>query len=91
MKKARRLHTLIIDRWMDDDLASAELDGETMVVIPRALLPSHAAPEDVLRVKRHTAAVQIAMDRKATQTARRDAARVVSRLKKRDPGGDAVV
>jgi hypothetical protein len=89
--KRKRLHTLIIDRWIDADLASAELDGATMVVVPRALLPSVAAPDDVLRVERRTAAVEIAVDEEATRSARRDADRLSARLKKRDSGGDVVL
>jgi hypothetical protein len=90
MRKKRR-HTLIIDRWIDGDLASAELDGKTMVVVPRALLPSVAAPDDVLRVDRRPAAVEIAVDEEATLSARRDADRLSVRLKKGDSGGDVVL
>ncbi|MGH7720395.1 MAG: DUF3006 family protein [Gemmatimonadaceae bacterium] len=90
MKKAGR-HTLILDRWVDGESAAAELDGESMVVIPRVLLPAGATPDDVLRVESRSRTVTISIDREATRDARRAGARVAARLNRRDPGGDVVL
>ena len=85
---ARETHTLIVDRWVSDGTASAELDGERSVAVPRTLLPAEAAPDIVLRVERDAARVTITIDREATEAARRESEQLSARLRQRDTGGD---
>ncbi|HJR43478.1 MAG TPA: hypothetical protein VJ812_15395 [Gemmatimonadaceae bacterium] len=87
-KRARTdLQRLIIDRWIDGQVARAELDGE-MVEVPRALLPDDATADTVMRVERAPGRVVITLDARATAGARRVSARLVAKLARRDRGGD---
>jgi DUF3006 family protein len=89
--RAGETHTIIVDRWLDDDTASAELDGDLSVSVPRALLPGGASPDIVLRVERGAARVTITIDEEATEAARRESEQLSTRLRRRDPGGDVVL
>ena len=86
--RTRETHTLIVDRWVGDGTASAELDGERSVAVPRALLPAEAAPDIVLRVERDAVRVTITIDRGATEAARRESEQLSARLRQRDTGRD---
>jgi hypothetical protein len=81
---------LIIDRWIDRRVARAELDGE-LVEIPRALLPDDVATDAVMRVERSPGRVIITIDARATADARREIAQLVSKLARRDRGGDVTL
>ncbi|HET7584375.1 MAG TPA: DUF3006 family protein [Gemmatimonadaceae bacterium] len=81
-------HVLIVEQWLDDQMANVELDGERMVQLPRALLPHDAAPDVVLRVVREQAESRIVVDAEGTRAARKESAARVDRLRRRDPGGD---
>lgn len=84
-------HTLIVDRFADDHTAVVEIDGATIVPIPRLLLPEDATSDSVLRVARDPQHVSISMDPEATAAARRESALLAERLRARDPGGDLVL
>lgn len=83
-----RDHTLVIDRVVDEDTVVAELDGSIMVAVPRTLLPTDAAPDTVLRVRRDARNVEIAIDVDASRQARLRSEALAERLRQRDPGGD---
>ena len=90
-KRARKgPRTLIVDRWVDAHVARAELDGETLEV-PRALLPADARADAVMLVERAADRVVITLDERATAEAKRESQRLVSRLAKRDRGGDVTL
>lgn len=72
-------------------MASAELDGEDNVLVPRVLLPASAAADVVLRVERDVSRVTIIIDREATEAARRESEQLSERLRRRDRGGDVTL
>ena len=77
-------------------MASVEVDGETMIMVPQSLLPSGARQGHVLRVKHDASsdgirsALTIEIDEAETKRAlAASAAQVKKGVKgKRDPGGD---
>ena len=91
--RTRETHTLIVDRWVDAEIASAELDGEDSVPVPRVLLPTNASADVVLRVERDASRVTITIDHDATEAARRESQRLSERLRQRDRegGGDVTL
>jgi len=78
---------IIIERWLDERSARVEMDGE-LVQVPRTLLPADASPDDVLVVERAGEQVIITIDREATNDAKQRTERTVSRLRRRDTGGN---
>ncbi len=90
-RRSQREHTLVIDRLVDEATAVVEIDGTSMVPIPRLLLPADASPDAVLRVIREQQGVSIQIDSAATDAARRESARLTNRLRARDPGSDLAV
>ena len=89
--RRRETHTLIVDRWVDTEIASAELDGEDSVPVPRVLLPTNASADVVLRVERDVSRVTITIDRDATEAARRESEQLSDRLRRRDRRGDVTL
>lgn len=87
-RRGQREHTLIIDRLVDEATAVVEIDGSSLAPIPRLLLPVDADSDAVLRVARGPRDVSITIDSDATEAARRESARLMNRLRTRDPGGD---
>jgi hypothetical protein len=89
-------------RWVVDAIeestASIEVDGETMITVPRALLPAGTMQGHVLRVSREASDdarqshVTIRLDEAETKKALDASAAQVAKgraeSKKRDPGGD---
>ena len=84
-------HRFIIDRH-EGDLAVVEVDGRSLLDVPRRLLPHAARPDDVLAVTvdagPERTVVTIVRDAEASARGRAEAEDVVARLKRRDPGGD---
>ncbi len=89
--RTRERHTLIVDQWVNAEMASAELDGEDSVLVPRVLLPASASADVVLRVERDVSRVTIIIDRDATEAARRESEQLSERLRRRDRGGDVTL
>lgn len=86
---------LIIDRF-EGELAVVEVDGSHFLPIPRWLLPAAAVEDDVLSLTSRTDEAgnlthEIHIDPVATARARAEAEGLVSRLRKKDPGGDLVL
>src|SRR5256712_11282329 len=84
-------HRFIIDRH-EGDLAVVEVDGGSLLDVPRWLLPHAARADDVLGVTvdagPERTVVTIVRDAEASARARAEAEDAVARLKRRDPGGD---
>jgi hypothetical protein len=88
-------HRWIIDA-VEETAASIEVDGKTMVTMPRWLLPDGAREGDVLKVrhdrppKGQRSALTIEVDAAATKQALAESAAQVKKGTKRsnDPGGD---
>lgn len=86
------VHRWIIDRF-EGDLAVVEVDGGRFLDLPRWLLPTGAATDDVLVVEGRSngedaVSWQIRVDAEATARAREEARQIVARLRAKDPGGD---
>src|SRR2546428_10679988 len=83
-------HRFIIDRH-EGDLAVVEVDGRSLLDVPRWLLPHAARPDDVLGVTvdagPERTVVTIVRDAEASARARAEAEDAVARLKRRDPRG----
>jgi hypothetical protein len=84
-------HRLIVDRH-EENRTVVEADGVGFFDLPRWLLPRATRGDDMLAVTVESeadhAVITIVRDAGATARARSDAAAVVERLKRRDPGGD---
>lgn len=88
-------HRWVIDAF-EENAASIEVDGETMVTMPRWLLPDGAKQGDVLEVrhdrppKGHRSTLTIEVDAAATKQALAESAAQVKKGAKRpnDPGGN---
>src|SRR5437773_11684209 len=83
-------HRFIIDRH-EGDLAVVEVDGGSLLDVPRWLLPHAARADDVLGVTVDAGpegtVVTIVRDAEGSARARAEAVVAVARLKRRDPGG----
>src|SRR2546430_14126919 len=83
-------HRFVIDRH-EGDLAVVEVDGRSLLDVPRWLLPHAARPDDVLGVTVDAGpdrtVVTIVRDAAASARARAEAEDAVARLKRRGPGG----
>jgi hypothetical protein len=87
-------------RWIVDSLeelaASVEVDGDTMITVPQALLPARVRQGDVLRVAAERSPdgqrsmLTIEIDEAATKRALAESAAQVNKTvkQKNDPGGD---
>jgi hypothetical protein len=87
-------------RWVVDSIeestASVEVDGKSMMTVPKSLLPSGAREGHVLRVNRQLSAdgmrsvLTIELDQDATKRALAESAAQVKKgaKGKKDPGGD---
>jgi len=88
-------HRWVIDAF-EENAASIEVDGETMVTMPRWLLPDGAKQGDVLEVrhdrppKGQRSTLTIEVDAAATKQALAESAAQVKKGAKRpnDPGGN---
>ena len=89
-------HSWIVD-VLDTHTASVEVDGGTMVTIPRWMLPAAAKEGHVLRVthdrpaKGERSVLTIEIDAEATRRAMAQSAEQMARARtqaKNDPGGD---
>lgn len=85
-------HQLIVDR-LEGEIAVVEVDGARFFELPRWLLPAEAREDDVLTVTRRAGpdgaiTHEIQIDARATTSARAEAAQLVDRLRRKDPGGD---
>jgi hypothetical protein len=87
-------HRWIIDS-IEEGVASIEVDGNTMINVPQALLPATAKEGDVLRVtidrppKGSRAMLTVDVDSGATKQALSESAQQLSKARSRkDPGGD---
>jgi hypothetical protein len=89
------MHRWIVDA-VEENSASIEVDGKSMITIPRWVLPDAARQGDVLRVrhdrppKGQRSALTIEVDAAATKQALADSAAQVQKGTKRpnDRGGD---
>ena len=88
------VHRFIVDRH-EDDVSVIEIDGRTVLDVPRWLLPTGARGDDVLAVTveagAERAVITVARDAAATERAKAAGRRAVERLKPKDPGGDLVL
>ncbi|CAN5446449.1 hypothetical protein BH24GEM3_BH24GEM3_23800 [soil metagenome] len=85
-------HRLVVDRF-EGDLVVVEADGDRFLDLPRWLLPSRLREGDVVTAQADTGEsgerrLVLSVDRAATQAARQEAEALLSRLRRRDPGGD---
>ncbi len=88
-------HRLVVDRF-EGDLVVVEVDGDRFLDLPRWLLPSRLREGDVVTAQvearegeeRGERRVIFAVDRAATQAARQETEALLTRLRRRDPGGD---
>ena len=87
-------HRFIVDRH-EGDVSVIEIDGRTVLDVPRWLLPTSARGDDVLTVTveagAERAVITVARDAAATERAKAAGRRAVERLKPKDPGGDLVL
>lgn len=89
-------HQWVIDRF-EGDLAVVEVDGEHVLDVPRWMLPDGAGEDDVIAVEvrpgtdDERAIVELRVDPEATAAAREEAAQLIERLRRKDPGGDVVL
>lgn len=88
-------HRLVVDRFAGD-LVVVEVDGDRFLDLPRWLLPSGLREGDVVTAQVEAGErgeggerrVVLAVDRAATEAARQEAEALLTRLRRRDPGGD---
>jgi len=88
-------HRLVVDRF-EGDLAVVEVDGDRFLDLPRWLLPPGTREDDVVALTVQAAPdgsvlCTARVDAAATAAAREEAARLVQRLRRKDPGGDIVL
>lgn len=84
-------HRLEVDRF-EGDLAVVRVDGGRVLDLPRWLLPPAVREGDVVAVRGEgegdLARVELRVDREAADAARAEAAALLLRLRRTDPGGD---
>lgn len=85
-------HRLVVDRF-EGDLVVVEVDGDRFLDLPRWLLPSGLREGDVVTAQVEGGEggerrVTFSLDRAATEAARQEAQALLTRLRRRDPGGD---
>jgi hypothetical protein len=87
----KNAHRLVVDRH-EEDRTIVEADGARFFELPRWLLPPATRADDVVtatvEAEEDRVVIVLVRDAGATAQAKSDAAAVVERLKRRDPGRD---
>lgn len=94
---AGQSHSWVVD-VLEESSASVEVDGKSVIVVPRWLLPASAREGDMLRVTHdrppegQTSTLTIEADPVATKKARRVSSAQIAKAQEQsletDPGGD---